>query len=57
VKLTRAHNNANVLSIGAHITSPEDALQAIEFFLETKFSEEERHIRRINKISELEKHV
>lgn len=57
VKLTRVHNNANVLSIGAHITRAEDALKAIELFLTTEFSEEERHKRRINKISDIEKHV
>lgn len=57
VKLTRIHNDANVLSIGAHITSTEDALKAIELFLATEFSDEERHRRRIDKISKLEKHV
>ncbi len=57
VKLTRVHNNANILSVGAHITNPEDALKAIELFIQTPFSNEERHTRRVQKIRDLEKHV
>ena len=57
IKLTRIHNNANILSIGAHIAKDEDITKAVEIFLSTKFSGEERHARRIDKILELEKHV
>lgn len=54
IKLTREHNNANVLSIGAKILTEEDALKAIKLWLEAPFTNEERHLRRINKIKEIE---
>ena len=49
--LTRFHNNSNVLAISS--MNP-NALEIVKTFLETKFSNEERHVRRINKISEYE---
>jgi len=55
IKLTREHNNANILSIGAKILKEEDAIKAITSWLEAPFTNEERHVRRINKISELER--
>lgn len=54
IRLTREHNDANVLSIGAHILSEEDALTAIEQWLEAPFTNEERHARRIEKIKQIE---
>ena len=57
VRLARVHNDANVLSLGAHILSIEDASRAIDVFLQTDFSNEQRHARRIEKISLLENHV
>ncbi|MBI2314753.1 RpiB/LacA/LacB family sugar-phosphate isomerase [Candidatus Daviesbacteria bacterium] len=52
--LTRQHNNSNILSLGARFLSVEEATKAVKLFLETKFSEDERHIRRIDKIKQIE---
>ncbi len=49
VKLEREHNNANIISIGTRFVTEDEAKFAIELFLSTKFSNEERHIRRIAK--------
>lgn len=54
VRLSRQHNDANVLSLGARFLKEEDALQAVVIFLETDFSGEERHIRRVEKIKKIE---
>lgn len=55
LKLTRMHNNSNVLSLGARFLTEEDALKAIDIFLTSPYNKEERHQRRIDKISKLEK--
>ena len=49
-KLTRLHNNANVLALGAGIVGTNLALEIVKAFLETDFSGEERHQRRIDLI-------
>lgn len=49
-KLTRLHNNANVLAMGAGIVGNNLALEIVKTFLETEFSGEERHQRRIDLI-------
>lgn len=51
---SRQHNNANVLCLGGQIVDPEKAEKIIKIWLITEFSQEERHIRRINKIKEIE---
>ena len=48
-KLSREHNNANVISIGARLTKRKLALECINTFLKTKFKGG-RHLRRIKKI-------
>lgn len=50
---SRSHNDSNVLSIGARFLSTEEALEAIELWLKTPFSNEERHKRRLAKIEDL----
>jgi ribose 5-phosphate isomerase B len=54
VKLGREHNDANILSLGARFTKEEEAKEAVKIFLETKFSGDERHVRRLNEIKEEE---
>lgn len=46
----RQHNNANILSIGARFLSENEVKTAVKKFIETPFLEEERHLRRINKL-------
>ena len=53
-KLAREHNNANVISIGARQHSESEALGLIDTFLETPFSGDERHVRRVQQISSYE---
>jgi len=50
IKVSREHNDANVLSLGARFVDEEVAQEAVRLFLETKFSGDERHIRRLNKL-------
>ncbi|MGH3368099.1 MAG: ribose-5-phosphate isomerase [Nocardioidaceae bacterium] len=45
--LARKHNDANVASVGARMHSTDEALRLIRVFLDTPFSEETRHSRRI----------
>lgn len=51
-KLTRLHNDANVLALGAGIVGPNLAVEIVDAFLNTDFSGEERHQRRIDGIEE-----
>jgi len=50
IRLSREHNDANVLSLGARFLKNEEAFEAVKLWLETDFSKEERHIRRIEEI-------
>ncbi len=52
IKVSREHNDANILSLGARFVSEEEAQEAIRLFLETKFSGDERHVRRIKKLDD-----
>jgi ribose 5-phosphate isomerase B len=49
VRLSRRHNNANVLSIGARFVSPVEASEALNKFLNTEYTGDERHERRLAK--------
>ena len=49
---TREHNNANSLALGGRVVGPGLALKIVETFLTTPFSNDERHIRRINMIED-----
>ena len=51
-RMTRLHNDANVLALGANIVGPGLALEITDIFLNTEFSKEERHQRRIDLIEE-----
>lgn len=47
---TREHNDANVLALGARVVGEGLALKIVDTFLDTPFSNDERHVRRIAKI-------
>ncbi len=49
---TRLHNNANVLAMGARVIGAGHALKIVETFLDTDFSNDERHIKRIQMLEE-----
>lgn len=51
-KATREHNDANILAMGERVVGVGLALEIVETFLNTPFSNDERHIRRINMIEE-----
>lgn len=51
-KMTRLHNNANMLAMGAGLIGPNMANEIVDIFLNTEFSGEERHQRRIDLIEE-----
>lgn len=50
VKLARQHNHANIISIGTRFMNTEEIKEAIKIFIETPWSEVERHSRRVIKI-------
>lgn len=53
IKLSRQHNDANILSLAARFVALPDMKQAVKLWLDTTFSDKERHQKRLNKISEL----
>lgn len=53
--LARAHNDANVVSLGARLHSAEEAFSLVEAFLDTAFSKDPRHSRRIEQLAQYER--
>lgn len=53
-KMTRLHNDANMLALGGGMIGINLGLEIVKTFLETPFSEEEKHVRRIDKIKAIE---
>ena len=51
-EMTRLHNDANILAMGARVVGPGLALKIVDTFLDTPFSGDERHVRRINQIED-----
>jgi len=54
VRLSREHNNANVLSIGAGFVEEEEAKEAVKLWISTQFSNDPRHIRRNEMLDNIE---
>lgn len=54
-RLTRQHNDTNMMAIGAAVTGEGLALEIVDTWLDTEFSHGERHQRRIDKVMALEK--
>ena len=53
-EMTRLHNDANMLCLGGRVVTPEQGIELVDIFIDTPFSGEERHARRIAQITELE---
>jgi len=53
LKLSKTHNNANILSLGARFLTKDKAIKAVKLWLATDFSNEARHARRIAKVNKL----
>lgn len=53
-KLAREHNNANVIGLGARMHSEGEAIEIVQAFISTEFSNDARHIRRIDQLKEYE---
>ena len=54
-RMTREHNDTNMMAIGAAVVGPMLALEIVDTWLETPFSHGERHQRRVDKIMSYEK--
>ena len=54
-RLTREHNDTNMMALGAGVVGPKLALEIVDMWLTTEFSHDERHQRRIDKLMQLEK--
>jgi len=52
IAISRTHNDANILSLGTRFINEEEAKEAVKIWLNTAFSGDERHVRRIKKIDQ-----
>ena len=53
-KLTRAHNDANMLSMGAGVIGSNLPMDIVDVFMNTPFSNEEKHVRRLSQLKKIE---
>lgn len=53
-QMAREHNNANILTLGARVLKPEEAITVLDAWMNARFAGGERHQRRIDKIHEIE---
>jgi len=54
-RITREHNDSNILALGGRLTDVKTAVEIAEIWISSPFSNDERHIRRICKVSDIEK--
>jgi len=54
IRLSREHNDSNILSIGAGFVSEDEAKEAVRLWISTQFSGDERHQRRIEQLDNIE---
>ena len=57
IRLTREHNDANMLSLGARFLKDDEVLQVVKLWLDAPYSKDPRHIRRIEKIKKIEESI
>ncbi len=57
VKVSRDHNDSNVITIGTRFVTLGDAKEAVRLWLETPFSNDERHVRRLAKVEQMTNHL
>ncbi|MBW3538127.1 RpiB/LacA/LacB family sugar-phosphate isomerase [Candidatus Parcubacteria bacterium] len=53
IRLSRSHNDSNVLSFGARFVDPDEAKECLKIWLETPFSNTERYVKRIKQVEAL----
>ena len=53
IRLTREHNNANILSLGARFLTETDAKKAVKAWLDQAFTKAPRHVRRLKKVEDI----
>lgn len=56
-RMSREHNDANIMAMGARVIDTETAKKLVKIWLDTPFSQEERHKRRLEKIRQLEEKI